>query len=375
MKIPLVNLKAQYLSIKEEIDLSIKEIINTTCFIGGRHLKEFERNFALYCGKKYCTAVSSGTSALFVALKCLGISEGDEVITVPNTFIATTEAIKTVGAQPVLVDVNEEDALIDVNKIEEKITKKTKAIIPVHLYGNICDMERIKSLAEKYNFKIIEDCAQAHGAEYKGKKVPISDVGCFSFFPSKILGAYGDAGGIVTNNEELYQKMKLYADHGRKTKYKHINEGFNFRMNTIQAKILNIKLKYLVNWIEKRRELAEKYCEAFRNVKGIKFLNVNKKIKNSYYVYVIRVLNGKRNALREFLKEKDIATGVHFPIPLNKQPVYREEYKDQGFPAAEKLANEVLSIPLFPELTEEEQEYIIKNIKNFGINKNFRYYH
>jgi dTDP-4-amino-4,6-dideoxygalactose transaminase len=365
MEIPLVDLKVNYLSMKEEIDSSLKEIIDKSAFIGGEFVEEFEKNFAEYCGKKYCASVNSGTSALFIVLKCLGIGKGDEIITVPNTFIATTEAIREVGAKPVFVDVNEENALMDINKIEEKINEKTKAIIPVHLYGNVCDMNQIKNLAEKHNLKIIEDCAQAHGAEYNGKKVPIEEIGCFSFFPAKILGAYGDAGGIVTDNEELYNKIKLYSDHGRKTKYEHIAEGFNFRISSLQAKILDIKLNYLEYWISKRRNLAKKYDASFREIKKIRTLHIDEKVKNSYYVYVIRVLDNKRNDLKEFLKENGIETGIHFPIPLNKQPVYSKEYKNKEFPVSEKLAEEVLSIPMFPELTEEQQEYIIGCIKEF----------
>ncbi len=365
MKIPLVDLKVQYLSIKEDIDSAIENILETTNFIGGKPIEEFEKSFASFCNKEYCVAVSSGTSALFIALKCLGIGEGDEVITVPNTFIATTEAIKSVGAKPIFVDVEEETALINSNKIEEKITKNTKAIIPVHLYGNVCEMKKIEELAEKYHLEIIEDCAQAHGAEYNGKKVPIGKIGCFSFFPAKILGAYGDAGGIVTDNEAIYNNMKLYSDHGRKIKYEHIKEGFNFRMDTLQAEILNIKMKYLNDWIKKRKKLSEKYSEAFRELKKIKILKTKKNVKNSYYVYVIRVLNNKREEFMEFLKNKGIANAVHFPIPLNKQSVYKKEYVHQEFPISNMLAEEVLSIPLFPELTEEQQEYIIENIKNF----------
>ena len=364
-KIPLVDLKAQYASIKNELDSAISKILENTSFIGGLPVGEFEKSFANYTERKFCTGTSCGTSALYVALVSSGIKEGDEIITTPNTFIATTEAIKMVGAKPVFVDVEEKTGLINVERIEEKVNQKTRGIIPVHLYGNVCNMEKISEIAKRHNLIIIEDCAQAHGSEYKNKKVPFNDIGCFSFFPAKTLGAYGDAGGIVTDNEELAGKMKLFSDHGRKTKYEHISEGFNFRLDALQAAILNVKLKHLDKWIERRRELARNYNRELEKIQGIKLFEVSKDVKHSYYMYAVRVLNGKRKELQEFLAGKEIATGIHYPISLNKQPVYLKDYENDQFPVAEKLAEEVLSIPLYPELTDEQQEMIVLAIKEF----------
>lgn len=359
--IPLVDLKKQYLSIKDEIDFAIKDIINNSSFIMGEPMENFEKEFAKYCDKRFCVGVGSGTCALYLTLVALGIGKGDEVITVPNTFIATTEVISNVGAKIKFVDINEEDYNIDVDKIEEAINKDTKAIIPVHLYGHSCDMDKILEIAKKYNLKVIEDCAQAHGTEYKGKKVPISEFGCFSFFPAKTLGAYGDAGCIVTNNEEFANKIKLLRNHGRVTKYEHLIEGFNHRLDTLQAAILSVKLKYLDQWINRRRQNARLYKELLKNV-----ITPTEKdySKHSYYVYTIRVKN--RDRLQEFLKNNGIAAQIYYPHPLHLQPAYKNlDYKEGDFPVTEKIAKEILSLPMFPELTEEEIKEICEKINYF----------
>ena len=266
--IPFVDLKAQYDSIKDEIDEAIQKVLDSTSFIMGEELERFEEEFALFCNTKYAIGVANGSDALILALRVCDINKGDEVITVPNTFIATTEAITHVGGKIIFVDINPKTYTIDVSKTEEKISNKTRAIIPVHLYGQPADMDPIMELAKKYNLKVIEDAAQAHGAEYKGKKVgSIGDAGCFSFYPGKNLGAYGDAGMITTNNEEIAEKVKLLRNHGRTTKkYEHEIEGYSSRLDNLQAAILRVKLKYLNQWNGMRRKNARKYNELLNNI-------------------------------------------------------------------------------------------------------------
>jgi len=358
--IQLVDLKKQYLSIKDDIDQTISSILENSSFIGGEELKNFEKNFANYCQAKHCLGLANGTVAVELALKAYGIGHGDEVITVPNTFIATTESIHHVGAEVKFVDVDPETYLMDPKLIEQAITSKTKAIIPVHLYGQICNMKEIKEIAEKYDLKIIEDTAQGHGAEYFSKKAPICDVATYSFFPAKILGCYGDGGCLVTNDDELAEKISLLKDHGRTNKYEHKILGHNYRLDTLQAAILNTKLKYLDSWIEKRRKNAKTYNKLLEgHVKIPKELANN---KHSYYMYVIR--SEKRDALSEHLKQNNIATGVHYPIPLHKQQAYTH-LPSQSHQHTEKAAKEILSLPMYPELSEEEIQFICEKIINF----------
>lgn len=361
MKIPLIDLKAQHESIKDEIDKAIASVIDKSQFIGGDALKEFENNFAAHCQKNFCIGASSGSTALYAVLKSLCIKEGDEVLLPVQTFVATASAVSLCGAKPVFVDVNEDDSLINPNLIEKKITSKTKAIIPVHLYGNVCDMDKIMQIAKKHNLNIIEDCAQAHGSLYNGKKVPITEIGCFSFFPSKNLGAFGDAGAIVCNNEELAKKLQMFVNHGRKEKYLHVSPGFNFRLDNLQAAILNVKLKYLDEWIKKKRKIAENYN---KELIGIDKISNSKDVQHSYHLYVIKSQN--RDSLKKHLEKKEIETGIHYPIPLHLQPAFSYLGQKEGdFPIAEKLSKQILSIPIYPELTEENQNKIINMIRNF----------
>jgi len=350
--IPLVDLKAQYDSIKDEIDNAIQRILNNTSFIMGEELGEFEREFAQFCNTKHAIGVANGSDALFLALKTLGIKDGDEVITVSNTFIATTEAISRVGGKIVLVDINSKTYTIDVTKIEEKITENTKVIIPVHLYGQSADMDPILELAKKYNLKVIEDAAQAHGAEYKGKRVgQIGDIACFSFYPGKNLGAYGDAGMIVTNNDEIAQKVKLLRNHGSIKKYNHQIEGYSSRLDNLQAAILRVKLKYLNKWNEKRRINAHRYNELLKDINGIIIPYEADYAKHVYHLYVIRV-SKNRDKLINILKQNGIACGIHYPIPLHLQPAYGYMgYKEGDFPFTEEASINILSLPMYPELT------------------------
>lgn len=365
MKIPFVDLRTQYISIKEEIDQAISKVIQKSAFIGGGFLQSFEQRFATYIGVKYCIGVGNGTDALFIALKVLDIDKGDEVITVANTFIATSEAITATGAKVVFVDINPETYNIDVTKIEEKITQKTKAVIPVHLYGQPAEMDSIMEVARKYNLYVIEDAAQAHLAKYKGKTVgAIGNIGCFSFYPGKNLGAYGDAGAIVTNNNELATKARMYANNGRLEKYNHEFEGVNSRLDGLQAAILDIKLKYLDEWNNRRRTIANIYYEGLKNI--VTTPTVLPYVKHVYHLYVIRVKN--RDKIREFLAEKGISTGIHYPIPLPFLKAYKYlGHKPEDFPIAYSLKNEILSLPIHGNMTDDQVEYVITQLKN-GIN-------
>lgn len=366
--IPFVDLKAQYDSIKDEIDKAIQNVLNTTSFIMGEELIKFEEEFASFCNTKYAIGVANGSDALILALRACSIGKRDEVITVSHTFIATAEAITHVGGKIVFGDINPKTYTIDVSKIEEKITEKTKAIIPVHLYGQPTDMDPIIRLAEKYNLRIIEDAAQAHGAEYKGKKVgSIGDVGCFSFYPGKNLGAYGDAGMIVTNNKGIAEKIKLFRNHGRITKkYEHEIEGYSSRLDNLQAAILRVKLKYLNKWNDMRRSNAKKYSELLSNIDEVITPYEANYAKHVYHLYVIRTEN--RDKLRDVLKSEGVATGIHYPIPLHLQPAYNYlGYKRGNFPITEECGQKILSLPMFAELSNEDINKIcclISAIKN-----------
>ncbi len=366
MNIPFVDLKSQYKSIKNEIDPVISDVISNGAFIGGAYHKNFEAAFAKFCTTKYCIGVGNGTDALFIALKTLGIKEGDEVITVANSFIATSEAITMTGAKVVFVDINPQTYNIDVKKIEEKITKKTKAIIPVHLYGQPADMDPIMEIAQNYNLKVIEDAAQAHGAVYKGRTIgSIGDLACFSFYPGKNLGAYGDAGAIVTNSEELAVKARMIANHGRVEKYNHEIEGVNSRLDGIQAAILEVKLRHLTEWTDSRRKnayLYNKYLEDTELITPFEIANV----KAVYHLYVVRVKKDLRQKLQEHLKSNGISSGIHYPIALPNLKAYKYlKHSETDFPEATKASQEILSLPMCPELTESQIEYISKEIKTY----------
>lgn len=360
--VPFSDLKEQYQIIKDEIKSEIDWILNNASFILGKKVEIFEENFARYCGKKNAIAVNSGTSALHLALLVNNIGEGDEVITVPNTFIATVEAISYVKAKPVFVDINPSNNNIDVSKIEAKITSKTRAIIPVHLYGHPCDMDPIIEISKKYNLVIIEDCCQAHGAEYKGKRVPVSDFGCFSFYPGKNLGAYGEGGAIVTNDNEKAKLVKMLRDHGQEKRYLHKYIGYNYRMDGFQGAILNVKLKYLDKWTTKRRKKTELYNKLLNGI--VELPKEEDYAKSVYHLYVIRVK--ERDELIDYLKQKGIETGLHYPIPIHLQESYKRLSLNEGsFPITEKYSKEILSLPLFPEINNVQIEYVANAIKDF----------
>jgi dTDP-4-amino-4,6-dideoxygalactose transaminase len=362
-----LDLQSQYQSIKGEIDEAIQKVLNKGVFIGGEEVKKLEKDIADFCNVKYAIGVNSGTDALFLALKALGIGEGDEVITTPFTFIATAEVIVNLGAKPVFVDINPKTFNIDVDKIEEKITSKTKVILPVHLFGQSAEMDKIMELAEKYNLKVIEDAAQAIGAKYKEKRIGgIGDIGCFSFYPTKNLGAYGDGGMIVTDNEEIYSKIKLLKNHGssKKDKYLNLVSGYNSRLDTIQAAILNVKFKYLEEWTEQRIKNAEYYNEQLKDVEGITTPYCESYNYHVYNQYVIR--GEKRDELKDYLKNNDIPTEIYYSLPLHLQPAFEFlSYKKGDLIESEKASREVLSLPIYSELKREYQNLIIKKIKEF----------
>lgn len=365
MNIPFVDLKAQYDSIKPEIDAAIADVISKTAFIGGSYVKSFEAAFADFCGAKHCIGVGNGTDALYISLRTLGIGAGDEVITVANSFIATAEAITQTGARVVFVDIDRRTYNIDVNGIEPKITEKTKAIVPVHLYGQPADMDPILDLAKKYNLKVVEDAAQAHGAEYKGRRNgTIGDMACFSFYPGKNLGAYGDAGAIVTSNDDLAVKARMIANHGRIDKYDHEIEGVNSRLDGLQAAILEVKLRHLPEWTERRRRNAQRYSKLLADTKLVTPSEMDQ-VKAVYHLYVVRVPNAGREKLQGALKASGISTGVHYPIALPYLNAYRYlGHTKADFPAALKASQEIVSLPMFPELTEEQITHVARTIKD-----------
>lgn len=368
MNIPFVDLKHQYKSIKREIDQSISEVIAQTAFVGGPYPKSFEKAFANYCGVKHCIGVGNGTDALHISLKALDIGSGDEVITAANSFIATSEAISMTGARVVFVDIDPGTFNINVNKIQKKVTQKTKAIVPVHLYGQPVDMDPILDIAKQYNLKVIEDAAQAHGAMYKGRQIgSMGDAACFSFYPGKNLGAYGDAGAVVTDDDVVAEKVRMIANHGRIEKYNHKFEGMNSRLDGIQAAILEVKLKHLPKWNEKRRYIANLYNK-YLHESGVLIPSEIREVKAVYHLYIVRVPDGRRDDLKEYLKSQGVTTGIHYPVALPSLTAYRYlNHKEKDFPEASKASQEILSLPMFPELVETQIAFVAEKIKEFMI--------
>ena len=365
MQVPFLDLRIQYKQIEQEVVPMLRDAMANAAFIGGPQVSGFETEFAEFCDSRYCVGVNSGTDALRFALMAVGVGHGDEVITVPNTFIATTEAISQVGATPVFVDILPDTCNIDASLIKEKITKKTKAIIPVHLYGQPADMDPILKIARSNNIAVIEDACQAHGALYKNRKAgSMGAVGCFSFYPGKNLGAFGEGGAIVTQDEAIAQKIKMIRDHGQRKKYIHDMEGYNGRLDAIQAGVLRIKLKRLSDWNKSRRENAAYYNELLSEIPSINLLTEAEFAHSVYHLYVI--LANNRDELQNFLNDKGIATGLHYPLPLHLQKAYAHlQYKNGAFPVTEDVANRLLSLPMFPELTREQIEHVVHSIKEY----------
>lgn len=350
--IPFVDLKSQYLSIKDDVDAAIADVIDHTAFVGGPAVDAFEREFAAYCEIPYCVGVGNGTDALYLALRALGVGPGDEVVTVPNTFIATTEAIGNVGARPVFVDAEPDTHLMDVSKLEAAITEKTKAILPVHLYGQAVDMDVVMDVARRHDLIVVEDCAQAHGARHAGQRVgTFGHAACFSFYPGKNLGAYGDGGAVITADAALEDKIRRLANHGRAEKYTHGVEGVNSRLDGIQAAVLRVKLRHLDGWNDGRRLVAKTYDRLLAKVPGVETPAVRENAEPVYHLYVVKVPD--RDGLAAHLKERGIASGVHYPLPLHHQPAYAHlGIPDGTFPVAEETARHILSLPMFAELGE-----------------------
>uniref|UniRef100_A0A7C3J722 DegT/DnrJ/EryC1/StrS family aminotransferase n=1 Tax=candidate division WOR-3 bacterium TaxID=2052148 RepID=A0A7C3J722_UNCW3 len=365
VKVPFLDLKAQYHSIKNEVDKKLIEVCENTAFTMGPFVEEFEKKFSEYLGVKHFVATSTGTSALHTALLAFGIGNGDEVLVPVNTFTATAEAVVMVGAKPVFVDNDPLTYNMDVSKIEQLITHKTRAIIPVHLYGQPADMEKIGEIASKHNLIVIEDCAQAHGAKFKGKMVgTFGHAACFSFYPGKNLGSYGEGGGVATNSDDIAEKMDKIRNHGSKIKYVHEFVGYNYHMHGFQGAVLTIKLKYLDGWNKRRREIAEKYTEKLKDIKDLSLPYVQKDCEHVFHLYVIRT--SFREELRQFLNDNGVGTNIHYPYPLHLQESYKfVGYKQGDFPIAEEYAPKLLSLPMYPEMTDEQIEYVVSKIKEF----------
>jgi len=367
MNVRFLDLHKQYTEIKNEIDGAIKKVVDSQFFILGNELKLFEKEFATYLGSKYIVGVGNGTEALILALRALNIHKGDEVITQPNSFIATTLAITEVGATPVFVDIDSDTYQINVDQIESKITKKTKAILPVHLFGAPCEIKKIVDLAKKHNLYVIEDACQSHGATLDGKMTgTFGDIGVFSFYPSKNLGAYGDGGALSTNNQDLYKKLIKLRNYGEVKKYYHETIGINSRLDELQAAILRVKLRHLNKWNRKRNIIAKKYIKGLPNIKTQKiFANST----SNYYIFVIEVEN--RDKISVYLKKHGIETLIHYPIPIHLQKCYSYlGYKINSLPVTEKISGKIISLPIYPEITDQEITYICRLINNYYFEKN-----
>lgn len=359
--IPLVDLKAQYAAIQSEIDAAIQRVVSNTNFILGEEVYSFEKEFAAFCGADYCVGVASGTAALHLALLAFGVGPGDEVISTPHTFIATTEAISQTGARPVFIDIEPDGYNLDPNQIEAIITPRTKAILPVHLYGQPADMQSISEIAQRHGLRVIEDAAQAHGAEYRGRRVGTwGDAACFSFYPGKNLGAFGDGGAVITNDSEIADKVRLLRNHGRRDKYEHLIEGYGERLDALQAAILRAKLPHLDEWNVQRRTLANRYRQLLDGLPvGVPV--EHPRIHPVYHLFVVRT--SRRDEIQRHLKSRAIETGIHYPIPLHLQPAYRYlAYREGDFPNTEEAAREVLSLPMYPELSDEQISLVAEAI-------------
>lgn len=365
MNVPFLDLKAQYAAIKDEIQAAVNEVMENTAFAGGPFVAGFEQAFAKFCGCKHAVGVGNGTDALWLSLLALGIGPGDEVITVPNTFIATAEAITYCGAKPVFVDVEEKTCNMNPFLLEAAITARTKAIIPVHLFGQTVDMDSILVVAGAHGLPVVEDACQAHGAEYKGRKAgSLGVTGCFSFYPGKNLGAYGEAGAVVTNDDAVAEKIRMLKDHGQSKKYYHGMIGWNARMDGIQGAVLSVKLKYLAGWNESRRAHAREYTRLLSPVTGVVEPREADYARHVFHIYAIRIK--QRDRLMAHLAEKGISCGIHYPAPIHLQDAYRFlGLKAGSFPVAERCATEVLSLPMFPELTSEQILGVADEIKGF----------
>jgi len=359
--IPFVDLRRQYASIKTEIDAAIQQTLDRGAFAANQAVAAFEEEFARYCGVRHCVAVSSGTSALHLAMIASGVQAGDEVITVPFTFIATAWAISYVGATPVFVDVEGDTCTLDAEKIARAIGPKTRAIIPVHLYGQMADMEPMRDICDRHGLMLIEDAAQAHGAEYKGRRAGgYGRIGCFSFYPTKNLGAFGEAGAITTDDDEIAERLRHLRDHAQITKYRHEEIGYNYRMDELQGAILRVKLRHIEGWNSARSKIAKYYVDKL-NETSIILPTESPDRRHVWHLFVVR--SSERDNLCRELLNASIGTGLHYPIPLHLQPAYSYlGYQRGDFPVAEKIASECLSLPMFPELEQSELDRVCEGL-------------
>jgi dTDP-4-amino-4,6-dideoxygalactose transaminase len=364
VKVPFVDLQLQYRQHRDEFVSAMEKVCERAAFILGEEVDAFEKSFAGFCGAKECVGVASGCDALLWAIKACGIGPGDEVITVANTYIATALAISFAGATPVLVDCRNDSYEIDPDRVRQAITRKTKAILPVHLYGQAADMDAILTMAKDHNLKVIEDACQAHGAMYKGRACgTIGDVGCFSFYPGKNLGAYGDGGAVVTSNREIADKVRMFRNYGQKKKYYHDTIGWNSRLDTVQAAVLSVKLKNLESWNNARRRHADSYRKKLQGLPLTLPVEMAGN-KHVYHLFVVQV--ERRDELLEFLKTKDVSCGIHYPVPIHLQEAYRQlGLREGSFPVTEKTTRKLLSLPMYPELTEEQIDYTCLCIREF----------
>lgn len=360
MQVPFVDLKSQYQEIKSEVDQAIADVIANTAFVSGKYARSFEQNFASYLGVEHCVGVGNGTDGLYIALAALGIGAGDEVITAANTFIATSEAITATGAEVVFVDNDPVTYNIDADRIEAAITERTRAIVPVHLYGQPVDMDPILELARKHDLRVVEDACQAHGATYKGRKIGTFGIcACYSFYPGKNLGAYGDAGAVVTGDAELARKIRMYGDHGSDRKYTHDFEGGNSRLDGIQGAVLDVKLRYLEAWTERRIAVAIRYAAALHD--RVVVPTVMNGTRHVFHLYVVRVNN--REECQKYLADQDIATGIHYPLPLPFQPAYaRHGAKPEDFPVAFGQKDQLLSLPIHGSMPDEQVDCVCEHL-------------
>jgi dTDP-4-amino-4,6-dideoxygalactose transaminase len=363
-KVPFVDLKTQYSAIKNEVLAAVADVFDSGQFVLGKQVAAFEEEFAAFCGVRYGVAVNSGTSALHLALLAAGVGPGDEVITVPCTFVATVAAIVYTGATPVFVDVNPVTYTMDPSRVEAAVTSRTKAVLPVHLFGNPADMDPILAVARRHNLMVIEDAAQAHGAEYKGQRCgSIGDLGCFSFYPGKNLGAYGEGGLVTTNDPDFARSIRMLRDWGAEKKYEHVLKGFNYRMEGVQGAILRVKLRYLEQWTESRRAHAAAYNRA---LSSLPLTLPAEPPGNRHVFHVYSVLTDQRRELMECLNSNGVQTGIHYPFPVHLLPAYSDlGHRAGDFPVSERIANQELSLPMYPELSDSQIEAVVGAVSEF----------
>src|SRR5215204_3679317 len=368
MPVPFVDLQAQYRSIKAEVDAAVQRVLDTSAFILGREVEAFESAFAEYVGASECVGVSNGTAAIQLALRACGVGPGDEVIVPANTFFATAEAVSTAGATPVFVDCEPVTYNIDAAKIEAAVTERTRAVIPVHLYGQPADLDAVEEVAKRRNLIVIEDAAQAHGARYKGRRVgSLARAGCFSFYPGKNLGAYGEGGAVTTDDPEVARRVRLLRDHGSAVKYRHEIVGYNSRLEGIQAAVLSVKLKHLDDWNALRRRHAARYRELLGPLEEAGALSLPREAEYAEHVYHLFVVQtSARDSMQRFLAGANVQTGIHYPTPAHLQPAYAAlGHKEGDFPEAERQSRRVLSLPMFAELSERQLRYVAHAVEDF----------